>query len=101
MKLTIKEHAANPRMCRIPELQIHLMPECEGGGWYMWRGQAEDLLSLSVAGTVLTEDMMSAGFEAIDEYEQFKRDCVFPRPTLIAHIWNRMIATAACNDGEA
>lgn len=41
MKLTIQYHAGNPGLCRIPELKIGIMPECEGGGWHMPREQAE------------------------------------------------------------
>lgn len=41
MKFTIQYHAGNPQLCRIPELKIGVMPECEGGGWYMPREQAE------------------------------------------------------------
>lgn len=41
MKLTVEYHAGNHGMCRIPELKIKLLPECEGGGWYLPREQAE------------------------------------------------------------
>jgi len=41
MKFTVQYHAGNPNLCRIPELNIGVMPECEGGGWYMPREQAE------------------------------------------------------------
>lgn len=44
MKLTIQFHGGNPSLCRIPELKIGVMPECEGGGWYMPREQAELLV---------------------------------------------------------
>lgn len=47
MKLTIQHHAGNPNLCRIPELTIRPMPECEGGGWYMPREQAEALVKMS------------------------------------------------------
>jgi len=47
MKLTIQYHAGNPNMCRIPELTIRQMPECEGGGWYLPREQAELLVRAS------------------------------------------------------
>lgn len=41
MKLTIEYHAGNPNLCRIPELRIRPLPECEGGGWTIPRDQAE------------------------------------------------------------
>lgn len=41
MKLTVQYHAGNPNMCRIPELKLRTLPECEGGGWYLPREQAE------------------------------------------------------------
>lgn len=44
MKLTIQYHAGNPNLCRIPELTIRQMPECEGGGWYLPREQAEAIV---------------------------------------------------------
>jgi hypothetical protein len=44
MKLTLLHHAGNPNMCRIPELTICTMPECEGGGWYLPRREAEFLV---------------------------------------------------------
>lgn len=44
MKLTVEYHAGNPRLCRIPELKIREMPECEGGGWYIPREQAEQIV---------------------------------------------------------
>lgn len=44
MKLTVQYHAGNPNICRIPELKIRAMPECEGGGWYLPREQAEFLV---------------------------------------------------------
>lgn len=47
-----------------------------------------------LAGT-LTEEMEQAGFDAIDEYERWKAQHKLPRPSLIAHIWDRMISTAA------
>jgi hypothetical protein len=45
MKLTLQHHLGNPNMCRIPELTIRQMPECEGGGWWMPREQAEQIVS--------------------------------------------------------
>lgn len=45
MKLTIQYHLGNPNMCRIPELTIRPMAECEGGGWWMPREQAERIVS--------------------------------------------------------
>lgn len=47
MKLTTLYHAGNPNLCRIPELTIRSMPECEGGGWYLPKDQAEALVQLS------------------------------------------------------
>lgn len=41
MNLTVRYHTGNPNLCRIPELRIRSLPECEGGGWYMPREQAE------------------------------------------------------------
>lgn len=95
MKLTIQYHSGNPNLCRIPELDVRRMPVCEGGGWWMPRAQAERLIALSSEKTSLTEDMELAGFEAIEEYERWKTDRVFPRPSLIAHIWNRMVGDAS------
>lgn len=47
MKLSIRYHAGNPNMCRIPELQIRQMAECEGGGWWMPKEHAEWLVRIS------------------------------------------------------
>lgn len=49
MKLTIEYHAGNPNLCRIPELRIKAMPECEGGGWFIPREQAEYLIRAAEA----------------------------------------------------
>ena len=57
MKLTIQCHAGNPNMCRIPELKIRAMPECEGGGWYMPREQAEAIVAAFPQGD---RDVMSS-----------------------------------------
>lgn len=91
MKLTIQYHSGNPDICRIPELKIRHLPECEGGGWWMPRRQAEDILSFSTVGTELTEEMEQAGFDAIEEYDTMKAAGVLPRPSLISHIWHRMV----------
>jgi len=44
-KFTLQYHSANPNMCRIPELKIKQLHECEGGGWYMRREQAEEIVA--------------------------------------------------------
>lgn len=43
MKLTLEYHSGNPNLCRIPELKIKTIPECEGGGYSISREQAEAL----------------------------------------------------------
>lgn len=42
----------------------------------------------------LTEEMELAGFDAIAEYERWKAERKFPRPSLIAHLWDRMMKAA-------
>lgn len=42
----------------------------------------------------LTEKMEQAGFDALDEYAGMKATGVFPRPSLIAHLWSRMMEAA-------
>jgi len=44
----------------------------------------------------LTEQMEQAGFEALNEYAAMKANSVFPRPSLIAHLWNRMTEASPC-----
>lgn len=52
MILTIQYHAGNPNLCRIPELKIRAMPECEGGGYYLLREQAEEIIRAVEASSV-------------------------------------------------
>jgi hypothetical protein len=42
----------------------------------------------------LTEKMEQAGFAALDEYEAMRAAKVFPRLSLIAHLWSRMTEAA-------
>lgn len=42
----------------------------------------------------MTEEMEKAGFDAIDEYDRWKAERKFPRPSLVAHIFQRIIAAA-------
>ena len=45
-QFTIKYHAANANIARIPELDIRPMHECEGGGYYISRQQAEYIVGM-------------------------------------------------------
>ena len=56
MKLTLQTHLGNPKMCRIPELDIRPMPECEGGGWWMPREQAEAIVSATAFADKCSDD---------------------------------------------
>ncbi len=70
MKLTVEYHAGNPNICRIPELKIRAVPECEGGGWYLPREQAEmivkavNLLGVIAVGADLGKSTVSTPGES-------------------------------------
>lgn len=121
--LTIQTHLGNPKMARIPELTIRAMPECEGGGWFMPTEQAEALVAVwngfvdmspepraplptwaqlsaywkdrfETLANGPTEAMEQAAFAALDEYDRWKAERKFPRPSLPAHIYQKMIQAA-------
>ena len=120
--LTMQVHLGNPKMARIPELTVRMMPECEGGGWYMPSDQAEAIVSAwngfldnspepkaplptwaqlvaywksrAEKPVEITDAMQDAGFAAIEEYEQWKAEGRFPRPTLTAHVFAKMSEAA-------
>lgn len=121
--LTVQVLLGNPKMARIPELAIRAMPECEGGGWYMPADEAQAIVEAwngfianspepraplpSWAELVAywkdrfesladgpTEAMEKAAFDALDEYEQWKSERKFPRPSLPAHVFRKMIEAA-------
>jgi len=56
MKLSIKYHAGNPNICRIPEIAARPLPECEGGGFYIPRDQAEKIVAINNAAHDWWED---------------------------------------------
>ena len=62
------------------------------------RRRSRDLRSRESGVMELTGEMEQAGFAALDEYEAMKANGVFPRPSLIAHIWFRMIDASACGE---
>ena len=49
----------------------------------------------------LTEAQEAAFWKAHEQYEQWKRDGVFPRPILPAHIWEALITASAHNPSDA
>jgi hypothetical protein len=61
------------------------------------------LASLKASGWTLarvepTEKMEVRFFEARAEYDAIKKDCIFPRPTLPAHLWPAMLAAQEGSD---
>jgi hypothetical protein len=78
-KLTIEYHAGNPSLCRIPELTIRSMPECEGGGWYMPREQAEMLVRgvpamTAKADTNPLREALAALVDLMDRFDRSNRN---------------------------
>jgi len=92
-RLTIQHHIGNPNICKIPELTIRPMPECEGGGWYLSKSDAKQIVSSAefFAGN-LTDNQIDEYFRAVAEYPSlpFNNRC---RVSLPVYIIRRM-ATA-------